>query len=120
MVQVRHYKKLELKNVPPKKKLGMLHNTVSDVDHLSNVKSLSDQIVARGGTHLGFKEYLEFLLSVLSTYDKTHATPRSGKQNVYAANFTQDDDFYDAHDGYTYGVDTDATNILAHTTTMQF
>jgi hypothetical protein len=40
--------------------------------------------------------------------------------NVYAANFTQDDDFYYAYNGYIYGVDTDVTDILAHTTTIQF
>jgi hypothetical protein len=38
---------------------------------------------------------------------------------VYAANFTQDD-FSNAHDGYTYGVHTDITDILAYTTSMQF
>jgi hypothetical protein len=39
---------------------------------------------------------------------------------VYAAYFTQDDYFYNSHDGYTYGVDADVTDIFAHTTTMQF
>jgi hypothetical protein len=85
-----------------------------------NVKQLSDQVVTRVGTHLGFKEYLELLLSTCSIYDKTHKTPPSGLRNVYAANVTQVDDFYDARDGYTYGVDTAVTNILAHTITMQF
>jgi hypothetical protein len=111
---------LELENIPSKQKLRMLQNTVGDVADLSNVKQLSDQFVARGGTHLGFDEYLKLLLSACYTYDKTHATPRSGQWNAYAATFTQDDDFYHARDGYTYGVDTDVTNILAHTTTMQF
>jgi hypothetical protein len=39
---------------------------------------------------------------------------------VYAANFTKDYDFYYAHDGYTYGVKTDISDIIDHTTTMQF
>jgi hypothetical protein len=39
---------------------------------------------------------------------------------VYDSNFTQDDRFYDAHNGYTYGADTDVTDVLAHTTIMQF
>jgi hypothetical protein len=60
------------------------------------------------------------LLSACSTYYKTHATSLSGQRNVYAANFTQDNYFYNAHDGYTYGVDTDVTDILACTITMQF
>lgn len=98
----------------------MLQNNVSDVASLSNVKQLCDQVVARGGSHLGFKEYLYLLLLAYSAYKKIHTTPRSGHPNVYAANFTQDDDFYYAHDGYTYGVDTDVTDILAHTTTIQF
>jgi hypothetical protein len=116
--QVMDYKKLELEHVPPKQKLRILNNTVSGVADLSNVKQLSDQVVTRGLTHLGFKEYLELLLSACSTYDKTHATPRFGQRNVHAANLTQGDDFYNAHDCYTYGVDTDVTNILAHTSTM--
>jgi hypothetical protein len=108
-----------LETVPPKQKLKLLQNTVSDVADLSNGKKLSDQVIPRGGTHLGYKEYLVLLFSACSTYDKTHAAPCSGQQSVYTANFTQVDNFYDAHDGYTYGVDTDVTGILAHTTTMK-
>jgi hypothetical protein len=98
----------------------MLQNTVSAVADLPNVKQLSDQVVAIGGTHLNFEEYVELLLSACSTYDKIHATPRSGQWNVYTVNFTQDDDFYNTDDGYTYGVDTDVTDILLHTTSIQF
>jgi hypothetical protein len=60
------------------------------------------------------------MLSACSIYDKTHATPRSAQRNVYSVNFTCDDNFYNAHDGYTYGDDTDVTDILAHVTAMQF
>jgi hypothetical protein len=118
--QVMHCKKLELDNLPSNQKLRILQNTVCEVADLSNVIQLSAQVVARGGTHLGFKEYLELLLSACPTYDKTHATPCSGLRNVYAANLIQDDDFYNTHDGCTYGVDTDVTDMLVHTTTMQF
>jgi hypothetical protein len=60
------------------------------------------------------------LLSACSFYDKTHATSRSGQQNVYAASVKHDDNFFNAQDGYTYGVDTDVTDILAHATNMDF
>jgi hypothetical protein len=118
--QVMHYEKLELENVPPNQKLLMLQNTVGDIADLANVKQLSDQVVASGGANLGFKEYLEFLLSACSSYDKTHATPRSGQRNVYTTNVEHDDNFFDAQDAYTYGVDTDVTDILAHATDMRF
>jgi hypothetical protein len=98
----------------------MLQNTVSEVANLSIVSQLSDQVVARGRSYLGFKDYLELLLSACSPYEKTHTTPCPGKRNVYSANFTQDDDFYYTHHGHTYGVDTDVTDILSHTATMQF
>jgi hypothetical protein len=71
-------------------------NTVGDIADLANVKHLSDQVVTRGGANLGFEEYLELLLSACSTYDKTHATPRSGQQNVYATSVEHDDNFVDA------------------------
>jgi hypothetical protein len=34
--------------------------------------------------------------------------------NVHAANLTQDDDFYNAQDGYTYVLGTDVIDILSH------
>jgi hypothetical protein len=77
-------------------------------------------VVARGGANLGFEEYLELLLSACSIYDKMHATPRSGQRNVYATSVEHDDNFFDAQDGYTYVLDTDVTDILAHATDMRF
>jgi hypothetical protein len=65
--QISQYEKLELENVPPKQRLRMFQNTVSDVTDLSHVKQLSDQVVARGEPALGFDEYLELLLSACST-----------------------------------------------------
>ena len=117
--QVTHYEKLEVESVPPKQKLRMLQNTIGDVADLASVKQQSDQVVARGGAALGFEEYLELLLSACSTYDKMHATPRSGQRNVYAASIEQDDDFYDAQDGLIFGVDTDVTDIIACATDMR-
>jgi hypothetical protein len=52
--QVSQYEKLELEEFPPKQKLRMLQNAVGDVADLSNVKQLSDQVVARGRVILGF------------------------------------------------------------------
>jgi hypothetical protein len=60
------------------------------------------------------------LLSAFSTYDKAHVTPRSGQQNVYTISVAHDDKFFDAQDGYTYGVDTDMTDFLVHATDMRF
>jgi hypothetical protein len=44
--KVMQYEKLELE-YPPEQKLRMLHNTVSDIADLANVKLLSDQMVIR-------------------------------------------------------------------------
>jgi hypothetical protein len=74
----------------------MSQNTVGDIADLANVKQLSNQVVARGGANIGFEEYLELLLSACSTFDKTHAAPRSGRRNVYATSVEHDDNFYDA------------------------
>jgi hypothetical protein len=59
---VVQFKKLEFQNLPPEQKLQMLQNTISDVADLYKSKQLNDPVVARGGTHHGFKEYLELLL----------------------------------------------------------
>jgi hypothetical protein len=98
----------------------MLHSPVGDIADLANVKQLSDQVVAGGGANLGFEEYLELLLSACSTFDKTHATTRSGQQNVYTTSVEHDENFFDAQDGYTYGVDTGVTDILDQATDMHF
>ena len=118
--QVMHYEKLELEDVPPKQKLRMLQNTVGDVADLANVKQLSDQVVARGGAVLGYEAYMELLLSACSTYDRTHATPRSGQRNVYHTTIEQDDEFCADQGGYAFGVDTEVTDILAYATDMHF
>ena len=99
----------------------MLQNTIGDVAELSNVKQQSDQIVAPGEPPLKYEGYLELLLSGCSTYDKLHATPRTGQRNVYAANIEPDENYYDAVDNYTFGIaDTDVTDILAYTTNTRF
>jgi hypothetical protein len=82
--QVMQYERLEVEEFPPKQKLRMLQNTVDDVAGLASVKQLSDQVVARGDAPLDFDAYIELLLSACSTYDKSHATTRSGQRNVYS------------------------------------
>jgi hypothetical protein len=54
--QGMHYKELDLENVPPKQKLRMLQHSVNDVADLSKIRPLSDQVVARGRTCLGFND----------------------------------------------------------------
>jgi hypothetical protein len=77
----------------------MLQNTVDDVAGLAIVKKLSDQVVARGDAPLDVDAYIELLMSACSTYDKSHAIPRSGQPNVYSTsigNHKSIDDNYEA------------------------
>lgn len=69
--QIVNYVKLELEAFPPKQKLRMLQNTVSDVEQLAYVKRIGDQDVARGQPPLDYEHYLELLLSACSAYDKS-------------------------------------------------
>ena len=120
--QVAQYEKLELENVPPKQKLHMHQNTVGDVSDLANVKQLSDQVVARGGSLLEFEGYMELLLSACSTYDKLHNNARqSGQRNVYASNvdYNQDASYKD-HTMEVFHVDTDLADIMAYSTDTRY
>jgi hypothetical protein len=72
--QVSQYKKLEIKDIPPKQKLMMLKNTVADVTDPQSVKRIEDQSMARGNPPLGWEEYLELLLSACSDYDQSHTS----------------------------------------------
>jgi hypothetical protein len=116
--QVTQYEKLELEDIPPKQKLRMLQNTVTDIADLANVKQLSDQMVARGDPPLTFEGYIELLLSACSTYDKSNTTTRqSGQRNVYAATMEYEEDIcYDANSTEIFHVDTDISEIIANTT----
>jgi hypothetical protein len=66
---VSQYKKLDLKDIPPKQKLMMFKNTVVDVADLQSVKRIEDQGIARGKPSLGEEAYLELLLSACSDYN---------------------------------------------------
>jgi hypothetical protein len=68
------------------------------------LRQLSDKVVASGGGHLASELSKLMIHLVLGN----------------AAKSTQDDDLYDDQYGNTFGVDTDFTDILAHTTYMQF
>ena len=119
--QVAQYEKLELEDVPPKQKLRMLQNTVGDVADLANVKQLSDQVVARGGSSLDFEGYIELLLSACSTYDKLHTNARqSGQRNVYSSNVEYDNQIYDDHLMEVFHVDTDLSDIMAYSTDNRY
>jgi hypothetical protein len=71
--RIIQYEKLELEDFPPKQKLQMLQNAVSDVNELACVKQIGDQDVARGKPPLDFESYLQLLLSACSAYDRNHA-----------------------------------------------
>jgi hypothetical protein len=43
----------ELEAIPPKQKLRILKNAVSEVPELQNIKQIEDQIIAWGGNSLG-------------------------------------------------------------------
>ena len=119
--QVVHYEKLELEEVPPKQKLRMLQNTVSDIPDLANVKQLSDQIVARGDSPLDYAGYLELLLSACSTYDKKYATARpSGQRSAYNSSLeVAEEVFYDANCTEVFHVDTDVNEIMAYSSNLR-
>jgi hypothetical protein len=114
--QVMKYEKLELEAIPPKQKLRMLKNTVSEVPELQNVKQIEDQIIARGGTGLGWDEYVELLLSACSQFDKKNTTTRSGQRKVYATGVLYDGEDYEPPDNTSYGIDTDIMEIYANAT----
>ena len=95
----------------------MLQNTVGDVADLANVKQLSDQVVARGGSSLDFEGYIELLLSACSTYDKLHTNVRqSGQRNVYASNIDFNPHEPVDHCMEVFHVDTDLSDIMAYST----
>jgi hypothetical protein len=112
--QVSYYKKLELKDIPPKQKLRKLKNTVADVANLQSVKRIEDQNISCSTARLGWEEYLELLLSACSDYDKsnTHACPE--QHSIYATNFAYDVDYDNPHEDTSYGVGTDTMEIYAH------
>lgn len=60
----------------------MFQKTIDDVAGLASVKQLSNQVFTRGDATLDFDAKIELLLSACSTYDKSHATPRSGQRHV--------------------------------------
>jgi hypothetical protein len=112
--QIIQYEKLELEDFPPKQKLRMLQNAVTDVNELAYVKQIGDQDVARGKPPLDFESYLQLLLSACSAYDRNHAAPSKQRRNVYAAILDPpaeeppDETNYDI-----FHVDTDISDILA-------
>ena len=113
--QIIQYEKLELEDFPPKQKLRMLQNAVSDISELAYVKQIGDQDVARGKPPLSFDSYLELLLSACSAYDKNHANPTKQRRNVYAALMDGNGEEH-ANTGMNYEafrVDTDVSEVLA-------
>mgnify|MGYP006328857003 FL=1 len=107
------YEKLELEEFPPKQKLRMLQNAVSEVSELSYVKAIGDQDIAQGRPPLGYETYMELLLSACSTYDKKLMVPGKNKRAVYATAMEGGaDGTYGSYEAYR--VDTDVSDILVH------
>ena len=114
--QVMKYEKLELETFPPKQKLRMLQNTVSDVTELAYVKQIGDQDIARGYKPLGYEPYLKLLMSACSTYDKKLSAPPKVKRSVYSSHVAAiDDDIPEEDKSYgedVYHVDTDIHEVI--------
>jgi hypothetical protein len=45
---------------------------------------------------------------------RNHATTQSGQHNIHSRAIEKDNNFYDANDLAVFGVDTNASNLLAH------
>jgi hypothetical protein len=114
--QVSYYKKLELKDIPPKQKLRMLKNTVTDVTNLQSAKRIEDQNITRRKVPLGWEENLELLLAACSDYDKSHNNARPAQRNKYATNVAYDADYDYQHEDTPHGVSTNIIEICDNAT----
>jgi hypothetical protein len=99
----------------------MLQNAIGDVTELAYVKQIGDQDIARGNPPLTYENYMEFLLSACSTYDKKNTFPGKQKRAVYTATTSDDksDGYYNVgqDDDYAvYSIDTDVSDIMENTT----
>jgi hypothetical protein len=122
---VLHWKEqIELEPFGDKQNLRMmqLQNAVGDVSKLSYVKQLGDHDIARGRPPLTYSSYLEFLLSVCSTYDRKIGTPGKQERVVYATLFDDGDNNPYTGNGNgeyeVFQVDTDISDIMAYNTNM--
>jgi len=86
-------------------KLSMLQNTVLIVPKLSNIRDISDNLVAIGNDPLGYQAYSELLISGCNQLDKDlEITHSKSKRTVSYTNFKEEDYFdrgyLDAGDSY--------------------
>jgi hypothetical protein len=76
------YEKLELEDFPPKQRLRLLRNAVSELSELSYVKAIGNQNIAQCLPPLAYETYMELLLSEFSNNDKKLTVPGKNKRAV--------------------------------------